>query len=299
MLNLLISILLILCVVFLLLFLKTKYLYFSNLDTSQIEIENFKISVAENINLNAYLILPKYAVPKNNEKNDYQKIPLIILNHGWGMNATMMLYWAIGLSLGGPYACFLYEVRGHGKSQGKKKLSEELMNDVHKVIDYVFELKNPFIDFSNVGFFGFSYGANCALTKAYLDTRINAIVAVAGPHDTKYNFIRKPENWRARIGLFIIKITGIPAKKISDEENERISPKYILDPTNNERNKNILLIHGVKDNVIHVSECEKNRDLLQLGDRNVAIIRGAHHSVNSQEWIVLSRSLQFFHEKLK
>jgi pimeloyl-ACP methyl ester carboxylesterase len=298
MISIIIVVLSVLCVVLLLLFLTTKYLYFWNLDQSQIELSNFEIPVGD-LNLNAFLIFPKYALLTQENTQSNSKIPLIIINHGWGMNARMMLYWAIGLSLGGPYACFLYEVRGHGKSQGKKRLTRELMSDVTKVIDYAFDLNHPMIDYSRVGFFGFSYGANCALTRAYEDTRIKAIVSLAGPHDTKYNFLRKPENFRARIGLLNIKLSGINAKTISDEDNKIISPKYILNPSNSQKNQNILLIHGEYDNIIHVSESLKNKEMLSLSDKNFVLIKNTHHAINQQEWIALARSLQFFNEKLK
>ncbi len=295
--NLFILLLSFLSLVLFILYLKTKYLYFWNLDQTQIERLEYKIPV-ENAELNSYLILPKYAHQNEENKQSDKKIPLIIVNHGWGMNAKMMMYWAIGLSLGGPYACFLYEVRGHGKSKGKKRLTKELMSDVPKVIDFAFNLNHPLIDYSRVGFFGFSYGANCALTRAYEDSRIKVIVALAGPHDTKHTFIRKPENLRARIGLLNIKISGINAKRISDEENKIISPKYVLDPSNIQKNQNVLLIHGDHDNIIHVSEALKNKALINIPDRNLVIIKNTHHAINQQEWIALARTLQFFNEML-
>lgn len=288
----------VLFVFFILLYLVTRFLYFNRLDESQVEITNFQIPVG-NINLNSYLIFPKFVLEEKERSQTDFKLPLIIVNHGWDMFYKLIQYWAIGFSIGGPYACLIYEVRGHGKSKGKKRMTVEMMEDVTRVIDHVFAMKDPRIDYSNVGFFGFSYGAICALTKGYSDPRVKAVVAMAGAHDVKACFSRKPESFKARIRLNGLIFSGLNHKKISEEDNKVMSPKYVIDPNNHEKNQNVLLIHGENDNCIPFSEFEKNAELLQSKPENLVRIPNTNHSLNSQELIAFSRALGFFRNKLK
>jgi dienelactone hydrolase len=253
-----------------------------------ISIVNLKIPVGD-IELAGYLLFPKYVLDENN--NPKLKIPLIIINHGWGSSSKIMNPYACAISLGGPYACLLYDMRGFGKSPGKKGVNSKVFDDVIKVIDYASNIN--FIDTSRLGFLGISMGGNIALTRVYHDKRIKAIVSLASPFDTKENFL----TYKA-IPCRMIKLTGLNAKKISDDENKKISPKYQLKANDSELNKRIFLIHAKNDGIIKFDEFLKIKQLLNLPAEQFLICEKGNHLFRNQHIWILSSALRFFHEKL-
>jgi len=56
---------------------------------------------------------------------------------------------------------------------------------------------------------GVSFGAVVALTKAYSDERIKAIVSIVGLSNCKENFSRKPNNLEELFILKMLKLSGL------------------------------------------------------------------------------------------
>lgn len=276
-------------------YLKTKMFYFSKMDISSVVMKPVKIP-SEGIELNGKLVLPKFSLDENNRL--ITKLPLIFLNHGWNMNIEMMMLmqWAISLAIGGPYAVLVYECRGHGETPGKKMLNSKIFDDIPNVISFGEKLEG--IDPDRLGFMGMSFGGEVALTRAYSDNRIKAVVAMASPHDAKANFTRKPESFKARFNLKFLGTAGVKGKKISDKTNEKISPKYIIKSESRDLNGRMFVIHAKCDNLIPISEFEKNREILGLPDDQVLILEKGGHASLCQELLILASALRFFKDKL-
>ncbi len=270
-------------------------MFFSKMDWSQVLLKDVKIPGVD-ITLNGKLVLPKFALDENGKP--LKKLPLIFLNHGWhmSMKMTYLMQWALPLALGGPYAVLVYECRGHGKSPGKLRFDEKIVGDLPKIFD--FGLTFDEIDPQRVGFIGMSFGGEMALTRAYEDKRIKAIVSIASPHDAKENFSRAPESFSARMTLKMLKVAKVNGKKMTDELNRYISPRYIIDTSNKSLNERVLVIHARHDSLIPLSEFEKNRDMLGLTkDRYVVLEKGGHAPFR-QELVIIAAALRFFKDKL-
>ena len=205
-----------------------KMFYFSNMDMSQIIIKRVKIPVGD-IKLNAKIVLPKYALDENSRpRPEYGKLPLIIVNHGWGMNIDliMLMQYVAAIALGGPYVVLAFDVRGFGKSPGKAVVSPKLFADVPKVIDFGEQLEE--VDPTRMAYAGMSLGGQMTLMGAYPDKRIKALVAIVAPHNVKENFTRGKRSIKEQLYLGFLRILGVNGKKISVEVNEITSPEFIL-----------------------------------------------------------------------
>lgn len=276
-------------------FLKTSMSYFSKMDISSVAMKPLKIPSGD-IEMNAKLILPKYMLDENDKIKS--KLPLIFLNHGWNQNIDqmMLLEWAIPLAIGGPYAVLVYECRGHGKTPGKKIFNSEIFDDLPNVFDFGEKLED--IDPDRIGFMGMSFGGEVALTRAYSDERIKAIVALASPHDAKANFTRKPESFKAKFNLKFLGTAGVKGEKISEKTNESISPKYILKRERKDLNSRVFEIHSANDNLIPLEQFEKNREILGLPDDQVLILERGGHASFRQELLIMASALRFFKSRL-
>jgi pimeloyl-ACP methyl ester carboxylesterase len=270
--------------------------YFGQMDYEQVYTRDVKIPVGE-FELNGRLYLPKYVL--NDQNLPKEKLPLIFLNHGWSMSLSMTFLTqnAVAIALGGPFACLVYECRGHGKSPGEKKLTQEIFDDIPRVFDFGETL--PEIDPDRMGFIGMSFGGEVALTRAYTDPRIKAIVSVSGLHNAKVNFSRKVNSLGEKINQAVLKKIALRSEEIPDEVNISISPEFILKPDRSDLNDRVFLIFSRDDEVIAYSEFEKNQEILQLPKENILLLKNGGHKMAHQELIILSRALQFFHSKLK
>ena len=275
-----------------------KVLYFSKMDLSQILTKRFKIPVGD-IELNAKLVLPKYALDeKDMPKLEYGKLPLIIMNHGWGMNIDliMLMQLVAAIAIGGPYAVLAFDVRGFGKSPGKKVINPKTYADIPKVIDFGEKLEQ--VDPTKMGYVGMSLGGQMTLTGTYLDKRIKALIAIAAPHNAKENFTRGNRSFKDHTWLTFLRIMGVNGKNIKDKENEMISPEFILQKDNRELNDRVMLISARDDHVINHEQFLKNREVLGLSNDQVLLLENGDHTMFHQELSILATILRFFKEKL-
>jgi dipeptidyl aminopeptidase/acylaminoacyl peptidase len=290
-----IAVLSIVAAIFVVLFLKADMFYFSSMDLDTVLAKQLKIPVGD-IELNAKLLLPRYALDESGKPKE--PLPLIFLNHGWGSNSDQIftMEYATALAIGGPYAVLMHDCRGFGKSPGKRALDAKLFDDVIKVFDFGEKLDG--IDPARLGFIGESMGGEVALARAYPDKRIKAVVAMCAPNDAKENFTRKPESMNARAQVGMVNSSGVHGKKILDETNQKISPRFILQEDNPELNDRVMLLHTRDDATIYPGEFEKNRKALGLGDDRAVIFKHGGHIFLHQELLVLASALRFFKAKL-
>jgi pimeloyl-ACP methyl ester carboxylesterase len=265
------------------------------MDFSQIERRQVKIPIGD-LTINAQLILPKAAL--QSDGTVIRKLPLLFFNHGWGNNIDFILMqqYAAALAMGGPYAVLIYDCRGHGKTSKHREFTQEIFDDIPHIIDYGENI--PDIDADRMGFIGISMGGEIALSRAYPDPRIKAVVAICSPSNAKKNFGRTAKSINEKLQLKFIGLSGVKHQEISEEMNRSISPEFIIDPNNTQLNQRVMLIHARNDMLIAVEECQKNRDLLGLPPENVVILENGGHAFFKQELNIVANALRFFHAKL-
>ncbi|HME55558.1 MAG TPA: alpha/beta fold hydrolase [Candidatus Lokiarchaeia archaeon] len=281
--------------IFVALYIKKGIFYFSGMDLDTVLVKHVKIPVGD-IELNGKLLFPRFALDEN--QSPREPLPLIFFNHGWGayIDQIFMMQYAASIAMGGPYAVLMHDCRGFGKSPGIRKLDAQLFDDVIRVIDFGEKLEG--IDPERLGFIGVSMGGQVALARAYPDKRIKAIVAMCTPHDAMENFTRKPESLNARVQFGLVRISGVNAKKVPEETNQKISPRFFLEDSNSELNNRVMLLHDKDDALVHPREFEMNRKILGLGDDRAMIFKHGGHPFLHQELLVLASALRFFKAKL-
>jgi predicted acyl esterase len=269
--------------------------YFAQMDLTQICAKELQIPVGD-IDLHACLYLPSYALNEKNESID--RLPLIFLNPGWGLEIDnpLIKQWAISLSLAGPYAVLAYDYRGVGKSVGPKLMTPVILDDIPKVIDYGASL--PGINPLRMGFMGISFGAVVALTKAYADERLKAIVSIVGLNNVKENFGRKPKNVGEWIVLNILHLSGVKQEILSDEDNRKMSPAFTMKKDRPDLNQRVFLMNCVTDETITFDSFVKNQQILNLPPAQTLVTQKGGHTGFHQELIISARVFQFFKAKL-
>jgi pimeloyl-ACP methyl ester carboxylesterase len=201
------------------------------------------------------------------------------------------------MALAGPYAVLAYDFRGLGKSPGPKLMTPRILEDIPKVVDYGAAL--PQIDPGRMGFMGMSFGALVALTKAYSDERLKAIVSIVGLSDVKGNFGRRPKNLREMMVLKMLHASGVKQEILSDEDNRIMSPAHVMKADRRDLNRRVFLMNCVTDEAISFDSFEKNQKILDLPPEQTLITRKGGHTGFHQELIILARIVQFFREKLE
>jgi uncharacterized protein len=124
------------------------------------------------------------AVPTVNEKNLYGWFlsagdgrPALIVMHGWGGNAEMMLPMAAPLHTAG-YSLLLVDARCHGRSDGDSFASlPRFAEDIEAAM--VWLAGRPEVDPLAIGVIGHSVGAGAALLVASRQPAIRAVISLA------------------------------------------------------------------------------------------------------------------------
>jgi pimeloyl-ACP methyl ester carboxylesterase len=289
---------LLLCLVVLLIarILTYPFTYFAQMDLSQVHARELQIPVGD-IDLHACLYLPRYALDERDEP--LERLPLIFLNPGWGLEIDnpFLKQWAVPLALAGPYAVLAYDYRGVGKSPGPKLMTPRILEDIPKVIDYGSKL--PGIDSARIGFLGMSFGAVVALTKAYSDERLKAIVSIVGLSNVKENFGRKPKSFREMMVLKLLHTQGVKQEVLSDEENRIMSPASVMKADRPDLNARVFLMNCVTDEAIAFDSFEKNQRILDLPPAQTLVTRKGGHTGFHQELIINARVFQFLNARLR
>ncbi len=278
-----------------LMWVKTDMMYFDKMDFSQVERRLVKIPAGD-IEMQGYITYPKFMLGKDGKLTE--KLPLIIYNGGWGTNGNFVYCneYIASLAVGGPYVVMTYDLRGFGKTGGKKVLSPQLFLDIKKVIDFAEKIEG--IDPKRIGMLGASFGAMAALSLGYLDDRIKAIVGQCALYNARETFTRKPESLKARICLMFLRANGVNGKKITEEMNKAISPQFNIDPNQPDRNSRVMLIHSKDDRTIPIGDLEKNRAALSLPNDQVLVYASGGHTETHQELYTVGVTLRFFKAKL-
>lgn len=266
----------------------------NKVDRSQINVEKLKIPIKD-IVINAEFLYPKYLLDA--EGNPTKNLPLIFFNHGWNNDIDILMPAAVGLCIGGPYASLIYECRGHGKSGGKKRFNEQLFDDIPEIITYGSKLKG--VDPNRMGFVGVSMGGMIALTRAYKDTRIKAILAMCAPFDLKQIFNNPKNTMMQKIGqAFLNLTTPLHKKKITEKTNKAVSPAYHLEKNNDALNRRVLIMHAKNDMIVPFYSFESIKEVLNPPEDRYLVFKKGNHGFFLQHTTIYAKAMSFFKENL-
>ena len=197
-----------------------------------------------------------------------KKNPAILFVHGWTRAMERSYQYAEALSKLG-YICFLFDMRGHGESEGNIKIFtiKEFLYDVLAAYDYFLKIKG--VDEENISAVGSSFGGYLIALLSVKRNIKNLAMRVPAdyPNDNfvKSKYLKSSADTQESLAW----------RKIKKNPDETFALKAI-----NGFDENILIIEAEKDNIIphqtienYINAVKDKRKLSHI------IMKGAPHSI--------------------
>jgi dipeptidyl aminopeptidase/acylaminoacyl peptidase len=202
--------------------------------------------------------------------------PAVIVMHGWGGNAAMMLPLARPLRDAG-FAALYVDARCHGASDGDSFASlPRFAEDIEHAADWL--ARQPGIDAARISVIGHSVGAGAALLAATRRPGLAAVVSIAAfshPATMMRRWFAARRIPERTVGRYIL---GFVEKTIGHRFDD-IAPVSTIARVRCP----VLLVHGESDDVVPLSEA---RQLLAARADNAVelrVIGGSHESFADPE----------------
>lgn len=167
--------------------------------------------------------------------------PAVLVVHGWGGNASLMLPLAPELHRAGFHALFL-DVRNHGLSEPDRFVSmPRFADDLEVALDWLED--RP--EVTTIGVIGHSVGAGAAILSASRGRSPGAVVSVAAPADPG-DLMRE---LMARLPRPLLGAVLAVVQRIIGARFEDFAPRHRVSAVESP----LLLVHGDADSVVPVA----------------------------------------------
>ncbi len=190
--------------------------------------------------------------------------PAVVVLHGWGGNAALMLPLAPHLHRAGYHALFL-DARNHGFSEHDRFMS---MPRFAEDLDVAAEWLDARPDVTSVGVIGHSVGAGAAILSASRSDRLAAVVSVS-------SFSHPGEMMReqmSRIPAPLLDLLLSYIQRLIGYRFDDFAPRHRILSVK----APLMLVHGDSDEVVPIQSLE---DLSAARpDAEVVIVEGGGHS---------------------
>lgn len=176
--------------------------------------------------------------------------PALVVMHGWGSNAGMMLPLAGPLHAAG-YSLLLVDARCHGRSDGDSFASlPRFAEDIEAAVGWL--AGQPGIDPQAIGIVGYSVGAGAALLAASRQPAIRAVVSLAAfAHPAA--MMRR---WLATKGIPLWPLGAYVlayVQRVIGHRFDDIAPCHVISRVNCP----VLIVHGLADATVPVNEARE------------------------------------------
>lgn len=202
--------------------------------------------------------------------------PCLVILHGWGSNAEMMLPLAEPLHAAG-YGLLFLEARNHGRSDGDDYSSmPRFAEDLEQAIAWLG--RQDGVDAQQIGVLGHSVGAAAALLAASRSTGIRAVIslsAFAHPARMMRRWLQAKGIPFWPLGAYILHyVQRVIAHRFDD-----IAPCNTIQQVRCP----VLLIHGQEDTTVPVSDAREIYQNRAHDNVRLTIIAGNHEAFDDIE----------------
>lgn len=225
-----------------------------------------------------------------------QRLPLVIVAHGWSSNRSRVLRYVDPLLSEG-YAVFLYDARCHGDSDSIKAASALLFReDIEAAVDAI--SAEPGIDRDRIAVLGHSLGGFGALLALPRGLPVKAVVTDSTP--SRFNTMVRAEFKRRKLPYFPLAVILPPIwlwrAEITWSEYKTARVAAALQANEAGRKVPVLMVHCKGDDFIPADDL---RELVQSCKVDALFVEGNGHSESEQDPEFWRRVLPFLRENLQ
>lgn len=195
--------------------------------------------------------------------------PAVLVMHGWGANASMMLPSVAPLQAGG-FAVLLLDARCHGASDDEPFTSlPRFSQDIEAGLDWL--AKQAEVDASRLAVFGHSVGAGAALLSATRRNDIRAVVSVsafAHPYEVMRRFLALHHIPYLGVGWYVLR----HVQQVIDARFDDIAPVHSM----TRLHCPVLLVHGQDDETVPFDDALRLLGAGKPGQVQLLAVSGQH-----------------------
>lgn len=195
--------------------------------------------------------------------------PAVLLMHGWGANASLMLLAVAPLHSAG-YAVLLVDARCHGNSDDEPFTSlPRFAQDIEAGLNWLH--LQPTVDETRLAVIGHSVGAGAALLSATRRTDLRAVVslsAFAHPDEVMRRYLTAFHIPYPVIGWYVLRYV----QRVIEARFDDIAPINTIARARCP----VLLVHGVDDEVVPFGDAQRLHRAGRAGAVECLAIPGGH-----------------------
>jgi len=219
------------------------------------------------------------------------RAPALVVMHGWGGNAEMMLPLAAPLHAAG-YSLLLIDARCHGRSDGDSFASlPRFAEDIEAALAWLRE--QPGVDPAALGVIGHSVGAGAALLVATRQPDLRAVVSLAA-------FAHPATMMRRRLATVHIPYWPLGAYILAYVQHVIGFRFDVIAPCNTIARVAcpVLLVHGLEDDTVPVAEAREIYAARASDAVGLLLIPGSHDDYGDAD-LQVAALLRFLKQSFK
>lgn len=195
--------------------------------------------------------------------------PAVVVIHGWGANASLMLPALHPLHSAG-YAVLLVDALCHGQSDGAAFTSlPRFADDIATGLDWLKE--QPSVDAARLAIMGHSVGAGAAMLCATRRPDVRAVIsmsAFAHPQDIMRSFLQEARIPYLLVGWYVMR----HVQRVIGARFDDIAPVKSI----RQLHCPVLLVHGTEDSVVPISDLHRLMQAGAAGQVQCLCVNGGH-----------------------
>jgi dipeptidyl aminopeptidase/acylaminoacyl peptidase len=197
------------------------------------------------------------------------KTPAILVMHGWGANASMMLPLVAPL-LGAGWAVLLLDARCHGASGDDAFTSlPRFAQDIEAGLDWL--VRQPQVDVKSLAVIGHSVGAGAALLSATRRDDIRAVVSIsafAHPYEVMRRLLAEHHIPYFGVGWYVLR----HVQRVIGARFDEIAPLHSMTLVRCP----VLLVHGEDDTTVPFDDARRLFAAGRQGRVQLLAVSGRH-----------------------